>query len=274
MAAVIDNVTVRQGASSIELGAKDIMTYLAILLKKDEARVRSKGFTGPIDNPSLLTALLESGLVVSFLPGIVKDSDVPVVDFVFEGVKVSRFLLVCLLLVVLKFLKKTTQIPIGSSRLRCTDVLFDPSLVGKEGTPSLFEALQVTIQASADAERRMYLWENLILAGGLSALPGLKPRLEKESTLYLSASETSNENQAKEVGWVKIPDYFLSFKDRAQDMAFVGASVVAKVMFLSTANYITKVRVFCIDLHGRELLTGHNMQTDYNEHGPSITHSK
>jgi actin-related protein len=87
----------------------------------------------------------------------------------------------------------------------------------------------------------MYLWENLILAGGLSALPGLKPRLEKESELYLSASETSNENQAKEVGWVKIPDYFLSFKDRAQDMAFVGASVVAKVMFLSTANYITKV---------------------------------
>ncbi len=160
----------------------------------------------------------------------------------------------------------------GSARLRCTDVLFDPSLVGKDDTPSLFEALQVTIQASADAERRMFLWENLILAGGLSALPGLKPRLEKESELYLSASETSNENQAKEVGWVKIPDYFLSFKDRAQDMAFVGASVVAKVMFLSTANYITKVNAFgCVFFLTR---CTNVMQTDYNEHGPSIIHSK
>jgi hypothetical protein len=93
MAAVIDNVTVRQGASSIELAAKDIMTYLATLLKKEEARVRSKGYTGPLDNPSLLTALLESGLVVAFLPGVVKDADVPVVDFVFEGVKVFRLAL-------------------------------------------------------------------------------------------------------------------------------------------------------------------------------------
>ena len=71
----------------------------------------------------------------------------------------------------------------------------------------------------------------------------MKQRLELETKKVLAASETSNEFQAKEISWLKIPEYFSNFKEQPQHMSFVGASVVAKITFTSSANYITKVNM-------------------------------
>jgi hypothetical protein len=78
--------------------------------------------------------------------------------------------------------------------------------------------------------------------------------------VYLAASETSNEFQAKDIKHVKMPEYFSSYKHLGTESVFLGGVIVAKVSvaffgllvlmnfeqqltFHSPSNYITKVRV-------------------------------
>ena len=63
------------------------------------------------------------------------------------------------------------KIPIGTARVKCTNVLFNPLLVGKD-VPTLLETMQICVNASGDPERRLYLWENIALSGGLAGLQG------------------------------------------------------------------------------------------------------
>ena len=221
---------IRQGALSIPIGGKDIVDYLQNLLESDPQF--NKQYPGLVQDQDFLLSVLETpDVCTAFIPGIVDEKLTPSIDFEY----------------------KARKIVLGSARLSCCKVLFDPFLIGKQ-EPGLPELMSMVINASVEPEKRLFFWENIGLAGGVSALNGLKPRLELECKRVLAASETSNEFQAKEIGWLKIPDYFTTFKERNQDMSFVGASVVAKVSFFSTSNYITK--------------------SDYNEHGPVIIHSK
>ena len=137
---------VRYGAYTQPLGAKDVLHYLKTLLEKDPQFKQS--YKEPLTE-HFLRSLLESGLVAASIPGVVDPKNTPVAHFEYNGKK----------------------IPIGSPRLQCLDVLFNPSLAGKQ-LPSLLEALKIGIESSADPERRLFLWENIILCGGLAGVPG------------------------------------------------------------------------------------------------------
>ena len=211
--AIFENNIVRYAAVSLPVGGKDILNYLEKLLLKDKDFKK----VWPKDNieEKFLKEILETPDLIIGIP----NGEHGPVYIEINGIKA----------------------PINSNiRCSCLDVLFDPSLVGKE-IPSLPEAMSHCINGSGEPEKRLFLWENIALSGGLSVISSIKNRIEIECAIYLAASETSSEFQAKEMGWIKIPDYFTNFRERPQDMGFVGGSVTAKCTFTSPSNYITRV---------------------------------
>ncbi|CAG8433834.1 9597_t:CDS:2 [Ambispora gerdemannii] len=142
---------------------------------------------------------------------------------------------------------------IGSERFRAAEPFFNPILVGKDEVASLPDAINIAI-GSCDIDKRSFLWENIALTGGSSLLKGLRERLQKELEAYLIISENAGDYQFKEAKFIKIPDYLTSFKERQDLAAFLGASMVAKLVFGDPKNFISKV--------------------DYNEIGPTAVHTK
>jgi actin beta/gamma 1 len=69
-------------------------------------------------------------------------------------------------------------ITIGSERFRCPEVLFRPSLIGKE-FPGVHEQCYNSIMKS-DVDVRKDLYGNIVLSGGTTMFPGLSERLTKE----------------------------------------------------------------------------------------------
>ncbi|KAJ3063421.1 hypothetical protein HDU98_000773 [Podochytrium sp. JEL0797] len=67
--------------------------------------------------------------------------------------------------------------------------------------------------------------------------------------VYLAASETSNEFQAKDIKYAKLPEYFSAYKEGGADATYLGATITARMVLNSPAQHITKA--------------------DYNELGPS-----
>ena len=81
-------------------------------------------------------------------------------------------------------LEKTYELPdgnvitIGNERFRCPEVLFQPSLVGKERLgihQMIFDSI-----IKCDIDIRKDLFANIVLAGGSSMFPGIAERLQKE----------------------------------------------------------------------------------------------
>jgi len=215
IAAVFENVVVRYGSVTLPVGGKDVLRYLEILLLQDEEF--KKVWKSDAIEEKFLKEILETPDLIIGIPN--GESEATIIEI--NGIKA----------------------PISAKiRWSCLDVLFDPSKVGKE-VFSLPQALTKCIRDSGEPDRRLFLWENIALSGGLAAISGIKNRIEVECALYLAASETSSEFQAKEVGWLKIPDYFTNFRERPQDMGYVGGSVTAKCTFLSPINYITRVSI-------------------------------
>jgi actin beta/gamma 1 len=83
-------------------------------------------------------------------------------------------------------LEKSYELPdgnvvvIGSERFRCPEVLFQPSLIGKE-TEGIHTCTFNTIM-KCDAEIRRDLYANIILSGGNTMFPGIAERMTKELT--------------------------------------------------------------------------------------------
>jgi len=71
-----------------------------------------------------------------------------------------------------------TIITIGSERFRCPEVLFKPSLIGKE-FPGIHEQCYNSIMKS-DIDVRKDLYANIVLSGGTTMFVGLPERLQKE----------------------------------------------------------------------------------------------
>jgi actin-related protein len=67
---------------------------------------------------------------------------------------------------------------IGNERFRCAEVLFKPSLIGKEFL-GIHEQCYDSIQKS-DIDIRKDLYSNIVLSGGTTMFPGLPERLTKE----------------------------------------------------------------------------------------------
>nr|BAD16636.1 actin [Loxodes striatus] len=71
-----------------------------------------------------------------------------------------------------------TTITVGNERFRCPEVLFQPSLIGRE-----FEGIDKTTYTSiqkCDVDVRKDLYNNIVLSGGTTMFPGIGERMSKE----------------------------------------------------------------------------------------------
>jgi len=67
---------------------------------------------------------------------------------------------------------------VGNQRFRCPEVLFEPSLIGKEAA-GVHETTYNTIM-KCDVDIRKDLYGNIVMSGGSTMYPGIQDRLTKE----------------------------------------------------------------------------------------------
>merc|ERR1712210_190607 len=67
---------------------------------------------------------------------------------------------------------------VANQRFRCPEVLFDPSLIGKEAA-GVHETTYNTIM-QCDVDIRKDLYGNIVMSGGSTMYPGIQDRLTKE----------------------------------------------------------------------------------------------
>merc|ERR1711994_29473 len=77
-------------------------------------------------------------------------------------------------------------ITIGAERFRCAEVLFRPSLLGKESEGIHKLAYESIMKCDVDIRRDLY--ENTVLSGGTTMFPNIDARLTKELTAMAPAS--------------------------------------------------------------------------------------
>jgi len=138
-------------------------------------------------------------------------------------------------------IEKTYELPdgkvvtVGSERFRCPEVLFQPSLIGKEDGGIHEKTFQSIQKTDVDVRREMYC--NVVLSGGTTMFPQIGERMTKELTALAPAT--------MKVKVVAPPERKYS--------VWIGGSVMAS---LSTFQqmWITK--------------------SEYDESGPTIVHRK
>merc|ERR1711907_177067 len=69
-------------------------------------------------------------------------------------------------------------IKVGNQRFRCPEVLFNPSLIGKEAA-GIHETTYNTIM-KCDVDIRKDLYNDIVLSGGTTMYPGIADRMTKE----------------------------------------------------------------------------------------------
>ena len=83
-------------------------------------------------------------------------------------------------------LEKSYELPdgnvivIGNERFRCPEVLFQPSLIGKEASGIHDCTFQTIMKCDVDIRRDLYA--NVVLSGGTTMYPGIAERMTKELT--------------------------------------------------------------------------------------------
>jgi len=83
-------------------------------------------------------------------------------------------------------LEKSYELPdgnvivIGNERFRCPEVLFQPSLIGKEAAGIHDCTFQTIMKCDVDIRRDLYA--NIVLSGGTTMFPGIAERMTKELT--------------------------------------------------------------------------------------------
>jgi len=81
-------------------------------------------------------------------------------------------------------LEKSYELPdgnvivIGNERFRCPEVLFQPSLIGKEASGVHDCTFQTVMKCDVDIRRDLYA--NVVLSGGTTMFPGIAERMTKE----------------------------------------------------------------------------------------------
>jgi actin-related protein len=83
-------------------------------------------------------------------------------------------------------LEKSYELPdgnvivIGNERFRCPEVLFQPSLIGKEASGVHDCTFQTIMKCDVDIRRDLYA--NIVMSGGTTMFPGIAERMTKELT--------------------------------------------------------------------------------------------
>nr|QWE91174.1 beta-actin [Suigetsumonas clinomigrationis] len=138
-------------------------------------------------------------------------------------------------------LEKTYELPdgntitVGNERFRCPEVLFAPSMIGKEAK-GVHETAYQTIM-TCDVDIRKDLYSNIVLSGGTTMFPGIQERLTKEITALAPS--------AMKVKVIAPPERKYS--------VWIGGSILASLSTFQTM-WISK--------------------QEYDEGGPSIVHRK
>merc|ERR1712124_12336 len=82
--------------------------------------------------------------------------------------------------------EKTYELPdgnvitLGNERLRCPEVLFQPSLIGKEASGIHDTVFRSIMKCDVDIRRDLYA--NVVLSGGTTMFEGIGERMTKELT--------------------------------------------------------------------------------------------
>lgn len=121
------------------------------------------------------------------------------------------------------------------------------------GTPpcvSLPEVVRLAVNNVVPMERRVPLWESVIITGRATQTRGVAAELVHALSAYVTNDATEaaqvvgepNPLQPRTVRALKVPDYFAAFKERMDLAGYLGATIYAKLVFgdLSGRNYITK----------------------------------
>lgn len=77
-------------------------------------------------------------------------------------------------------------VTVGNERFRCPEVLFRPSLIGKESA-GIHEQLNQTI-TRCDIDIKKDLYSNIVLSGGTTMFPGIVERLTKEVESFVPSN--------------------------------------------------------------------------------------
>ncbi|RKP01688.1 hypothetical protein CXG81DRAFT_2104, partial [Caulochytrium protostelioides] len=235
--AVVENSVVRHTAVCLDVGGHDMDACLLAAMRK----------AGTVP-PHLLTlafarAVRTSGLFEPYpleQPALPADrrrliASGAAVPFVYEGETVM----------------------LGPERFAFIDVYFAPdaecqyesgpdaplvSIAQKRGV-ALPEMLAHVINTSVLPDRRVTLWESLVLCGGVAQQPGLYRALERHLLAdVLAVAETSNEQQAKEVRALGFAEYFTAFKGRPDLGTILGGIVITKSPFANMMTYVSRER--------------------------------
>merc|ERR1712059_27469 len=82
--------------------------------------------------------------------------------------------------------EKTYELPdgniitVGNERFRCPEVLFQPSLIGKEASGVHDTSFQSIMKCDVDIRKDLY--SNVVLSGGTNIFTGIGERMTKELT--------------------------------------------------------------------------------------------
>jgi actin-related protein len=126
---------------------------------------------------------------------------------------------------------------IGNERFRCPEVLFKPSLIGKE-FGGIHELTFQSVQKS-DVDVRKDLYQNIVLSGGTTLFAGMPERLTKE------VQKLAPQNISNKVKVIAVPE--------RKYCVWIGGSILSSISTFS-CMWITK--------------------EEYQEAGPSIVHRK
>jgi actin, other eukaryote len=128
-------------------------------------------------------------------------------------------------------------VTIGSERFRCPEVLFKPSLIGKEFTGIHDQTYQSIMKSDVDVRKDLY--QNIVLSGGTTLFAGLPERLTKE------VQKLAPQNMASKVKVIAVPE--------RKYCVWIGGSILSSISTFS-CMWITK--------------------EEYQESGPQIVHRK
>ena len=125
-------------------------------------------------------------------------------------------------------------ISVGSERFQCSEVMFNPTLLGQQ-SPGIQTATYDSIM-KCDIDTRTELYRNIFLVGGTTKLPGLDFRLRKEMKELLPIGVRIGVNAPPERKY----------------SVWIGGSILASLITFGTRMWISKCQ--------------------YEEYGPSIVH--
>jgi actin-related protein len=128
-------------------------------------------------------------------------------------------------------------ISVGSERFRCPEVLFKPSLIGREFAGIHEQTYQSIMKSDVDVRRDLY--QNIVLSGGTTLFNGLPERLTKE------VQKLAPQNISSKVKVIAVPE--------RKYCVWIGGSILSSISTFS-CMWITK--------------------EEYQEAGPTIVHRK